>query len=419
MCAWAIEKRLKRIKASKGRKGLDNGQEIGSNSLRLPANSFTDSDDEYEQAEEEDPPTIASETTCLLYDARQQQKQRDRLLSASTDHILHEASPAHITTIRNDSPGPASRRSSINSDVRRPSIEPILEYSIPPASASSRIHFSDSVRISGGIKSKREKRRISAASVFASPSAAADTDENTIASTSKLDDSPPPAGNHFSTERGSFSRNNIGRVSRAASFLSEDGNTTGRSRASTPASIYAPLLLPSKTAPSPSRHFYLTFQRDNGQATYRELVRQQKERKMRTRRGRPKNRRLTKAWASDEEDEEDSDSESDVNPWCCRLTFWTCGLSRVLRRHRGRRKVDDNEDATADLESADTGNRQDERSSATTSDTEESMSGRLENKSEMQVMFGSKPWRYLRLGYWLYRIRTYTGSRTNEEEEEW
>lgn len=405
--------------------------------FHLPSNHFIDSDEEekYEHTSEhaEDPPVPANETTCLLYDARQQQKERDRFLreEAANDPVLPE--PIFRTSgranSRNRSPASSFRSSSFGSTTGQSSKQPILKHSTPQGGVSARIQFSDSVRISGGIKSKRDKRRISTSSIFAQAPHYIERDNGIVSSTSGLDQSPSPSAAHFGTPRGSFSRTSVGRISRAASFLSEDGTTTGRSRASTPTSIYAPLLLPSKTAPSPSRHFYLTFQRDNGQATYRELVRRQNEGKKKQgarRRGRPKNRRSTKSWNgnndegdlvdSDVDDEVGGDSDTDSETrfssgWCFGLAFWTCGLRRACRRRSRRRRRARNGHNDNDVERGDV-SQVEETGTASISDDEESVSNeRQENKSEMEVIFGSRPWRYLKAGYWMYRIR---GTRRNE-----
>lgn len=381
--------------------------------------------------QDEEAPVVANETTCLLYDARQQQKEHERMLREarhSEDTTSERCQAAHSrdrSSSLQSSLRPDSRRSSVDSDTAK-QIGPILEQPTLQQTVSSRIHFSDSVRISGGIKSKskRDKRRISASSVFAPPNAYGtfDSGEDAIASTSNFEQSGTPSAilGSMRTPRGSFSRSSVGgRVSRAASFLSEDGTATGRSRASTPASIYAPLLLPSKTAPSPSRHFYLTFKRDNGQATYRELVRRQGEGK---KRGRTRSRRA--ATATEQDDDEDSDTDSVSNfgqGWFCGLGFWTCGLHRLIQRRRQRRK---DRGRSTDMEVGSSSSPRNGDSSYSTSvasdDDGETPSDLPENKSEMEVLFGRKPWRYIKTGYWLYRLRTLrSGGDRAWDEEEW
>lgn len=426
------EKRLKQTASRTGREAASNtGSQVGDNVLHLPpASNASDSDDEEEPSngKAEDPPVPASETTCLLYDARQQQKERNRFLRDEVDSDPTYNEHGVRTTenpMSSTSPPSGSLKSSTNSAPGPPSVQPILGQSNLQDTLSSRIQFSDSVRISGGIKSRRSSRKISASSIFVTPVRESEVlTRARTASTSIVEQSPScsPSTSHFATPRGSFSRGS-GRVSRAASFLSEDGNATGRSRASTPASIYAPLLLPSKTAPSPGRHFYLTFERSDGQATYRELVRRENERKKNKghRRGRPKNKRLTKSWGRDDNDDdvensEDSDSDNGVHfgsGWCLGLPFWTCGISRIFQRHSRWRRRHYMRSNTSDIES-----QTENPSVASISDDEESVSdGQQENKSEMQVIFGPKPWRYLKLGYWMYHIRQVRGS--GAEVEDW
>ncbi|KAK9899725.1 hypothetical protein P389DRAFT_164792 [Cystobasidium minutum MCA 4210] len=446
----SLEKRLKAVKSPKisctsSSRDMSSGTPV----LQMPSTSSADSDSEdghclSEQHQEPEAPIVASETTCLLYDARQQQKEHERLMredrnkQAVQEHFAPPHSRERSGSARS-SLGQSSRRSSIDSTPARPSIQPILEQTTPQQASSSRIHFSDSVRISGGIKSKRDKRRVSASNVFVPAASNAygtfDTNGNAAASTSNLDYSPPPAilGNGVRTPRGSFSRSSVsGRMSRAASFLSEDGTTTGRSRASTPASIYAPLLLPSKTAPSPSRHFYLTFKRDDGQVTYRELVRQQNARKNKAKRRRGRTRRqgsLASELGSGEDDESDEDSDNEDqfgHGWYCGLAFWTCGISRLFRRRRAGytpRSVDP-KTAQTDAEggAADHVNGTSSPSRRNSDDDEEQSTTPLrEHKSEMEVLFGSKPWRYTKVHYWLHRLRELRSHSRDDPDldEEW
>lgn len=490
----STENRLKQVKRSSN---MDNQRLQSSNGhssvFQLPHTQPYESDGEDSsyaalQQHEEEISVTATETTCLLYDAHQQQKEHERMLrrdeveDSSLPSSKQQAKtfllPSDISISPKNSPGLNSRRSSVDSSTEgqaATSIQPIIGAAptTPDQTVSSRIHFSDSVRISGGIKSKskrsssdtKTRRRISASSVFSVPPNAytlndANGHDGPVPSSSSLvivDQSPPPPPTVLPsscasslgarTPRGSFSLSTSGRVSRAASFLSEDGTATGRSRASTPASIYAPLLLPSKTAPSPSRHFYLTFTRDNGQATYRELVRRQEARnKKRTKRGergrgRMRKRNPYKGCGDDDELEghEDDDSASDGSDdemqfghgWFCGSTLLTCGLDRVYRRwRRSRRDIYVGINATQE-ENIEHGRLASDSSFQSQTDhrltSDQSVHGERspllqENKSEMEVLFGKKPWRYLNMGYWRYRIQSWRrrdGDEIHEGDEEW
>lgn len=451
MLAALIEKRLNRAKQGKGRESLLNkGQGTPASICRLPSNHFADSEDESEGGSgcTEEPPNLSSETTCLLYDARQQQKEYKRYLleqeqseqpaSAINDH--EDPSTDRLAS-RADSPVRKSRKSSPDSPAQSPSMPPILDSLTRQGTLPARIQFNDSVRISGGIRSKRDKRRVSTSSIFTTEPPSTDRSEHKDIrqDIDGPDPSPPPQHVQVSTPRGSFSRGS-GRISRAASFLSEDGTATGRSRASTPASIYAPLLLPSKTAPSPSRRFYLTFKRDDGQATYRELVRQQTERKRKKKISHRRGRQRTKAskkpyYGTDEQDDlyndddydtgEDSDEEGQFGSgWYCGVSFWTCGIDRLFRRRRERLQEGNLRTHRHDIEGGNQTDVDDQHVSTTAatssapdtdSDSELDDNGIQESKSEMQVMFGSKPWRYLKLDYWMYRFRR---SSIHEGDEE-
>lgn len=408
--------------------------------LRLPCNHLVDSDEdetEHSSRYAEDPPTMSSETTCLLYDARLQQEERERYLQEADSESGRAQSHSGTrsgdrSAAKNSSPAPKSRESSL---IKRPTGEAAVqlrpEHSTQQGISPSRIQFNDSVRISGGIRSKRGRRRLSASSIFTPPPHAVERSSNTgeTSETFEPDHSPPPQHVQIGTPRGSFSRNS-GRISRAASFLSEDGTAAGRSRASTPASIYAPLLLPSKTAPSPSRHFYLTFKREDGQATYRELVRQQTDRKRKRNarwQGRTRDKHLSHIYSQNNRNDMDetagSDEDSDDGGYCgsgcCSdLAFWTCGISRLIRRRSSQKpgSSEDRSDFDRDLDNHDAPSI-DTDSLETGNDSDFVSNGRQERKSEMQAIFGRRPWRYLKSGYWMYRFRGFHSREIADPDE--
>lgn len=201
----------------------------------------------------------------------------------------------------------------------------------------------------------------------------------------------------------------------------DDASTAGMyiSRASTPASLYAPLLMPSKTAPSPSRTFYLTYGASkDGQTTYRELVRKQLE--AREARARAKRRKESRRWwanfvtcgwhgrrrkrlrrmaeesgererlvcttTTTDEEEEDEDEEDEREQ---------TALLRDLEAQLAAREEEQGRGGLASAEEADARDEGAYRSSGDAS--------RPRFKSEVQVMFGSAPCRWMRWDYWVYK----------------
>lgn len=431
----------------------------------------TDSDDDTEVTQGsilEDPEILgieSTETSCLMYDARQQQKAYERRQKEATrerdyfpqqTHNLETTLPpvstknetlpstAQSPSYRLSEP-PASASASVSpsrrSSLDRQTFSSILGHQTPaPSALASRIHFSNSVRISGGSKSHRKHRAVSVSSVSAQQGAPPSPGASQVSHHSS-----PTSSSRLDTPRGSFSRGHerVASLSRPASFVSEDGNTTGRSRASTPASIYAPLLLPSKTAPSPSRRFYLTFQRDNGQATYRELVRRQemsRKQKRKIHRGRERDRlrgtssngasssRIgrhggTYDNGSSEDESSDSNDNSDTGDfgsgWFCGMAFWTCGLNRAFRHWARRRRRHARLKMLAEEANAyEDGEGRPSASSDTGSEYSNVSGGREEHKTELEVLFGQSPWRYLKLNYWLYRVRALRTRVVRDDEDD-
>ena len=264
-----------------------------------------------------------NETACLLYDAARSNK----------------------------------KSSQISRESQRDNLGSAGEVS---ASLVPKITFSNTVRISGGIKSSKEEIRHAfriGSNDNYSRSLAQYNNASPLTSTHTPD--APDLLSTLASEHMSLSH------SRAASFRSEI------SRASTPASLYAPLLLPSKTAPSPSRIFYLTFNRPGGESTYRELVQRQETARERKQKGKK---------------EQKKNDLGGTDRWCFCLP--TKSLDRA--------EEDLVEDQYVDNHSY----------------------GRAKSKSEMHVLFGGAPWRWLKPHYWAYRFRHLNGHDTGLEADE-
>jgi len=276
------------------------------------------------------------------------------------------------------------------------------------------IRFSDTVRICGGIRSSGAFHAHDAGSLRRSRSVSSTggvshhhhhQHQQTAPSTTST---APSSANNSSISIFSPTPVTPSRVpglpvtfSRPASFVSDDGLLSGRSRASTPASLYAPLLNDSKSAPSPSRTFYLTFKRDDGSVTYRELVKRQQQH-YNTKRG-------SKRWRKGSEGS--SKDRSCLSSWAS-LAFWRCG--------------DDDDDpdggggdeAEGDLESGRGVSSRHHEDDEGEGDDESGRHGRTAHKSEMEVLFGGAPWRWLRLEYWTYRCSRLCGSLSGYSYEE-
>lgn len=459
--SWLLERRLKNAKPSKrkssgrGSDDMATGHDCHGAKLQLDPNVRVDMVSDTDSDPEDVPQALVhenTETTSLLYDARRQQLQwerdiREQKARTSSNHSTHSetttmqerASHARDATSSSTKSHnhpvedrtrhtPRSRRISILETASQSPGEHATPSSTPTL-PSDRIHFSDSVRISGGVRSERGRRgrkSITASSVFQVPDNATHDMPSHSAEVSPM----KPSSNRGSP-RGSVSRNfdRVTSLSRPASFVSEEG----RSRASTPASIYAPLLAPSKSAPSPRRHFYLTFQRDDGQATYRELVRRQSlevRRKRREHRQRRRSAAGRQAWygrskggqgedldsedqtTQDESDDFESDSDDGGGFGClCGLRSWTCGLSRVWR-NRGRRQRRPSFRGSR----ANNPERDSMREEWDSASEDSYQDGRPEHKSEVNVLFGQRPWRYFDRHYWMFRWRELS-RRTPVEED--
>ena len=330
--ALRAERRLLSSRSSNGRQAARSRERSPLTSLitsrtcdLIDGNNEEDEEADYTDDYAEDELVDDSENACLLYDATTPMKASMRigeLLETSGDW---SRSNPYFAISRGE----------------------------PPTTQPPRITFSDTVRISGGVRSStteiRDARRSSGSGrslVHHHASPYVDGPVASVSTSMSANSSHAPS------------------LSRAASYRSEV------SRASTPASLYAPLLMPSKTAPSPSRTFYLTFSRPSGVTTYRELVkRQEVARENRNMKRRPKG---AKKW------------------WCAWLTR-----------------------STADVEDCSDNAREDDRENLSFS--------RAKTKSEMQVLFGSAPWRWIKVSYWLYKLRhicrTGKGLDTDEEQQ--
>ena len=329
----------KLAKAKQGGKGIS--AQTGSNA-RARLSTRSEEEDETagpEDVHEDDLPDD-DEQTCLLYDAAQQQRRMARHLSELHHAEAAAASAAAVGSprirSRSGSPAPAitvipeagghanveASKGDVEHDEEEEDdedgddesdVSPIIGRMRRDTNVSeARIQFSNVVRIAGGMRTHRSpsstswqtrgrrsstpsgvpqhpshSRAASFASSTAGPSASASRGSGM--QTPGDPHSPTPSVSGQQTYLGSIAmRPNI---SRPGSFLSSE-----MSRASTPNSLYAPLLQPSATAPSPGRAWYLTFDddgtptdarrklRDDGTLTYREMVRKQmKEAKRRKR----------------------------------------------------------------------------------------------------------------------------------------
>lgn len=400
---WPAERKLD--KATATARATTSSKEPG----RLQLHYEDDEDDQLgddmagvqaEQEEEEGRPDD-SETACLLYEAEQElqrtrQESVDSHASPRTRSRSNSPAPNHLDQL--DQEYAPSTQGTPTAYTRR-------GQSVGPP-ASSRIHFSDLVRISGGIRSSAEKARRNrsrerrSVSPFAS-SAAAMGRRSSLGSVSS---SPPvssplvPGGRTRSSLSGPSSTSESASsevpvlyqptprrpTSRPASFRSEV------SRASTPASLYAPLLQPSATAPSPTRPFYLTLgKREDGEISYREMVKRQ----TRQRRSKGKNVHERSALLDGRAGKRKRGAWS----WLC------C----CFARSRGQDEESDSASSSEADSDSDVGLEARQRPRS-----------RPAHKSEMQVLFGSAPWRWFRGSYWRYRLRRGDGTGLDDEEEE-
>lgn len=450
-------------------------------------------------AEDENEAVDDRETTCLLYDAARQQRHWavERARRESLDVLYSDANGVDadadaVSPIQSPSSSPA------------PMMNLNRAESMPPVTIAQpqRIQFSDLVRISGGIRSASSAASNTANSITPSPrsqaglasAVAAQRRSSSPFSPHRLIDS------QIQQRRGSLpsslppsrsrSRSSLGGTSTASFVSGPSGSVTPLysssltslpaggaggdsssliihhpsphrpsgltsrpgsfrsevSRASTPTSLYAPLLQPSATAPSPTRAFYLTIKRGDGQVSYRDMVkRQMKEdrqrRKVRSRDGRRKRRTsgkgtvgetdlergLLDANANREVDErsrlvgDDARKQGKRSRKRSRGVGWFCGLcssgrwrSRSSSRSRSKRFL-----GTPYEGHEEAANSQDNDASSSFSSTSEdedddddddpllsnaSLRTRAESKSEMTVLFGSPPWRWFKMGYWRYRL---------------
>ena len=388
-----------------------------------------------------------NETTCLLYDAARQHRAVQRARQESIDfnsspqQRSRSSSPApaiHVGSYDDGDEGGSFLASSTPSSSRRPSGDTTFnQQQQAHPSASRNIQFSDLVRISGGIRSSAEKerrqqrhqRRTSSphrrgslpSSVTPSRSRSRSSlsgpsgSVTPIYSSSPTGNFLPPTGETFLVHHPSPAK--PGLSSRPGSFRSEI------SRASTPASLYAPLSQPSITAPSPTRAFYLTIKRGDGQVSYREMVKKQlKEAKASKKRQRRQRRAAAAARERDfkgsEGDDERTQLVSKPGKGKNKGSNWLCACFGRRRRSRGSRACahEDGEDSDASASSGeDTGF---EESDLEDLDPGSVRAGMRKTKSEMEVLFGRAPWRWLKLNYWRYRLsRSGRGEGLDEDEE--
>lgn len=449
----AISRRL----ASSPLASLTPLNEVQTFSWQDDGNAFTASDGEAEDKPEDEVPND-SDTACLLYnveasasrnDGRQRptRHQSSNTVTRSVQHVLSDSGHGGSADDASSSAwqGPHSRKHSrrvdtsrdgkelsSSSHARRPSIlmpRPLrvprnLEVSFDDGNSSNgRISFADNVRICGGIRSAEDEQKERSRRMSIRSTKSTTMLESMFTATSPVfyhgvgmgrpshmgsKQPQPQFPVTFNVRRGS------GPNSRPGSFYGsdyDDASTVGMhtSRASTPASLYAPLLLPSKTAPSPSRTFYLTF----GGGTYRDLVRKQLE-KVEARK-RAKRSRARKQW------------------WA---NLCTCGLAG---RRKGQRlagsngtaddaerghlnggrpsEAQDDSDGDGDEQEALLRDLQAQLAQAEAAEAAEGGRGgkprehtapRREYKSEAEVMYGAAPWRWLRPGWWGHWIRLLT-----------
>ena len=284
--------------------------------------------------------------------------------------------------------------------------------------------------------------------------------------------SPTPSVSGQQTYLGSIAmRPNL---SRPGSFLSSE-----MSRASTPNSLYAPLLQPSATAPSPGRAWYLTFDddgtpidarrklRDDGTLTYREMVRKQmkeakrkkrkEKREKQERRRKAQEARLALAQGGEGEVQAGSagsraghgEGAESMNGRSAKRrskkaqagTWDFCsGLCFPTSRRRRRRSTIGSDSGTGtdgDSESSSGGSDSDSGCDSVDSATLDRLlsesgddleggqvhavsttteQGRRHRKGEMEVLFGQAPRRWFRLSYWLHRFGSMCGGRKTDED---
>lgn len=265
----------------------------------------------------------------------------------------------------------------------------------------SNIRFSDTVRISGGVRTKQQQdqqqqqqqhhhhevsapstpaRRRSSLSSLQGQGSRTSLNESVV-STNPSSTGQNNSGVHIHSPSPRTGYHTSG-GSRPSSYISDEG----RSRASTPASLYVPLLKPSTSAPSPSRTLYWTFGRGsvNGSTTYKELVRKQQvqyERRNARRRRQRTSIGGQKTWLGwlfrSVGKSDDPEGETDE------------GEGQGGRRRRSKvRGIAGDEDIEEQAEN------EQARSDVTVP----------ARKSDMQVLFGEAPRRWFKFGYWRWRI---------------
>lgn len=341
---------------------------------------------------------------------------RDYVSASTSSHPQQRTTPRRSSSLRGGSfSGGSGAEDGImtsqqpKTGLLRPSSGESRHSTRGPPPPSAKIQFSDTVRIHGGIRRQASRSRTpTRRRMVSNTSFTTHHHNNTLGSGGSGSNSGmflgtmPQHGSFQFTPPGSRKPS----LSRPTSYLSDV------SRASTPASLIAPLSLPSKSAPSPSRMFYLTFERQDGQTPYRELVKRQ----LIERKKRRAIRRRKKLLAEREKKKNGSAGRHQEVP--SRAERRRCCYLGVFRSSNG---------GGNGYETDDEDELEDEQFFSNTNSISHNGERRslIKRKSEVRVLFGRAPWRWLKGGWWAYRIKRLCGVRDRlasmhqyDEEEE-